>query len=114
MLGLSSVSEGSVLGLLFFLMYINALLQKLISVAKLFADDASLFSIVNCAKVSASVLNSDLLKIQDGAYQWKMPFNSSELKKRKRICFRERLVRLIIHLFTLTMHLLKSHIHRRT
>ena len=32
---------------------------------KLFANDTSLFSIINCLKVSASVLNSDFIKIQD-------------------------------------------------
>ena len=32
---------------------------------KVFADDTSLFSIVDCSKASALVLNSDLLKIQD-------------------------------------------------
>ena len=36
--------------------------QGLLSDVKLFADDASLFSIVNCGKTSATVLNSDLLK----------------------------------------------------
>ena len=33
--------------------------------AKDFADDTSLFSIVDCSKDSTLVLNSDLLKIQD-------------------------------------------------
>ena len=66
--------QGSVLGPLFFLIYINDLLQGLISDVKLFSNDTSLFSIVNCAKASASVLNNDLLKMQDWAYQWKMPF----------------------------------------
>ena len=36
---------------------------------KPFSDDTSLFSIVNCLKAFASVLNSDLLRIQDWANQ---------------------------------------------
>ena len=56
-------------------MYVNDLPQGLISDVKLFADNTSLSSIVNCTNASASVLNSDLLKIQDWAYQWKMSFN---------------------------------------
>ena len=54
---------------LIFLIYINDLPEGLNSEVKLFADDTSLFSIVNCVNTSASTLNSDLLKIQDWAYQ---------------------------------------------
>ena len=73
--------QGSVLGPLFFLIYINDLLQGLISDVKLFSNDTSLFSIVNCAKASASVLNNDLLTMQDWAYQWKMPFYLDRAKQ---------------------------------
>ena len=52
----SGVTQDSVLGTLFFLIYINDLPKGLMSGAKIFADDTSLFSIVNCSKTSASVL----------------------------------------------------------
>ena len=77
----AGVPQGSVLGPLFFLIYINDLLQGLISDVKRFANDTSLFSIVNCAKDSASVLNNDLLNMQDWAYQWKMPCNLHRAKQ---------------------------------
>ena len=54
----------------FFLIYINDLSQGLLSDVKLFADDTSLFSIVNRAKTSTSSLNRDLLNIQNWACQW--------------------------------------------
>ena len=71
----AGVSQGPILEPLFFLIYINNLPQGLISDPKLFADYTSLFSIINSAKVSASVLHGDLLKIPDCAYQLKMSFN---------------------------------------
>ena len=51
----TGVLQVSVLEVLFSLIYINDLLQGLISDIKLFDDDSSLFLIVNCTKASASV-----------------------------------------------------------
>ena len=44
---------------------------------KLFADDTSLFPVVDDIGESASKLNNDLisLRMQELAYQWKMSFN---------------------------------------
>ena len=83
----AELPQGSVLGPLFFLIYINDLPEGLNSEVKLFADDTSLFSIVNCVNTSASTLNSDLLKIQDWASQWKMPFNLDGTKQAQEIIF---------------------------
>ena len=65
----------------FFLIYINDLSDGLLLDVKHFADDTSLLSIVNCTKASAKVLDSDLLKIQDWAYKWKMSFNPDWTKQ---------------------------------
>ena len=70
-----------------FLIYVNDLPEGLNSEVKLFADDTFLFSIVNCVNTSASTLNSDLLKIQDWAYQWKMSFNLDQTKQAQEITF---------------------------
>ena len=63
LLGKASVPQGSVLGPLFFLMFINDLSENIESGIKLSADDASLFSVVHNSNISAEVLNRVLQKI---------------------------------------------------
>lgn len=53
----------SILLLLLFLIYINDLADGLMSNAKLFADDTSLFSVVHNVKTSADEVNNNLVKI---------------------------------------------------
>ena len=60
---LASVSQGSVLGPLLFLIYINDLLNGIESICKIFADDTLLFSVVNDDKQSQSIRNKDLESI---------------------------------------------------
>ena len=57
----SGVPQGSVLGPLVFLVYINDLERNIKSnVVKCFADDTMLFSIVKTPKISANDLKHDL------------------------------------------------------
>ena len=65
----AGVPHGSVLGSLFFLIYINDLSIDIISTVKLFAGDTSLFSIIHDAKTRAYELNKDLWKIAEWAHQ---------------------------------------------
>ena len=71
----AGVPQGSILGPLLFLIYINDLSDDLSTTVKLFADDTSLFSILQNVNTSASHLNSDLSKISNWAFQWKTSFN---------------------------------------
>ena len=71
----AGVPQGSVLGPLLFLIYINDLPDNLVSVSKLFADDTSFFSTVFDLNKSRQDLETDLYSINNWAFQWKMAFN---------------------------------------
>ena len=71
----AGVPQGSVLGPLFFLVYINDLVDNVSSDAKLFADDTSPFTVLYDVDVAADKLNRDLEVISNWAHQWKMQFN---------------------------------------
>ena len=83
----SGVPQGSVLGPLLFLIYINDLEENVKSNVKFFADDTMLYSIVNDPHTSASELNHDLEVIRQWAYQWKMEFNPDITKQATEMIF---------------------------
>ena len=83
----AGVPQGSILGPLFFLIYINDLSDSLNSNPKLFADDTSLFRTVNDINTTSNDLNKDLDKISDWAFQWKMSFNPDPSKQAQEIIF---------------------------
>ena len=84
---LAGVPQGSILGPLLFLIYINDLPDELKSNAKLFADDTSLFSIVKDKNESANILSNDLAQISKWAYNWKMLFNPDPSKPAQEVIF---------------------------
>ena len=83
----SGVPQGSVLGPLLFLIYINHLEKGIKSKIKFFADDTSLFSIVTDPTLSAVELNHDLNLIRQWAHQWKMSFNPDSNKQAIELLF---------------------------
>ena len=68
-------SQRLILGSLLFLAFINDLADGLSSNAKLFADNASLFSVIHNVDTSANELNNDLYQINKWAFHWKTSFN---------------------------------------
>ena len=84
---MSGIPQGSVLGPLFFLIYINDLPGRINSLGKVSEDDTSLFSKVYDIRKSASQLNDGLKKISHWAYQWKIQFNPDPNKQANEVTF---------------------------
>ena len=84
----AGVPQGSILGPLLFSIFINDLSHDLTTNVKLFADDTSLFFIVN--NINTTNLNIDLNKIKNWAIQWKMNFNLDPSKQAQEIIFSKK------------------------
>ena len=83
----AAVRQGSILGPLLFLIYINNLSEGLSSNPKLFADNTSLFSVIHDSNTSALELNNGLAKINRWAFQWKMSYNPDPKKQAQEVIF---------------------------
>ena len=76
----AGVPQGSVLGPLLFLIYINDLPDNLVSNIKLFADDTSLYIEVDDEERAAEIMNTDLQTIKSWADQWLVNFSANKTK----------------------------------
>ena len=93
----AGVSQGSVLEPLFFLVYINDLVDNISADVRLFGDDTSLFTIVYDESVAADQLNRDLETISDWTYFWKMQFNPDKTKQAVQVIFSQKKIKPVHH-----------------
>ena len=75
----SGIPQGSVLGPLLFLIYVNDLPEVVKSTIKLFADDTKIYRVIKSDRDSA-ILQNDLLDIMKWSEKWQLPFNLTKCK----------------------------------
>ena len=95
--------KGSVLRPLLFIMYINDIAEKLISLTRVFADDTS-FSYSNRDELQIkTVIDHDLKELDEWSKKWLMTFNSdkTEIMLFSNTIFQNSILHLMKELFLL-------------
>ena len=75
---MAGVPQGSILGPLLFLLYINDIVDNINSTIRLYTDDTSLYIIVDDPHNTARQLNTDLQMIHQWATLWLVTFNPTK------------------------------------
>ena len=73
----SGVPQGSVLGPILFLLYINDINENVQSSIRLFADDSIIYRKIN-ANIDHQILQTDLIQLEKWSDKWQMQFNISK------------------------------------
>ena len=74
----AGVSQGSILGPLLSLLYINDIVENINCSIRLYVDDTSLYIIVDEPLGTAQLLNSDISKVHTWATNWLVTINPSK------------------------------------
>ena len=74
----AGVPQGSVLGPFLFLIFINDIVDNLVSVARLFADDTSMSASSSEKHEIENTLNDDLNTLKEWSHNWLVTFNPSK------------------------------------
>jgi hypothetical protein len=69
------IPQGSILGLLLFIIVINDIVRDIGASIKLFVDDSSLYVAIESPNIAANILNNDLQKIHNWSDRWLVKFN---------------------------------------
>ncbi len=76
----ASVPQDSILGPLLFLVYVNDLVDDLITLPYLFADDTSLFTVIDPidTEITFNQINRDLQVLHEWSFRWRVTFNAGK------------------------------------
>ena len=82
-----SGSSRSIAGPLLLSVYINGLSDYLVSNTKLFANYATLFSVIKNANSSTKYLKNDLAMISNWSFKWQLNLNLDPANQAKEVLF---------------------------
>ena len=74
----AGVPQGSILGPMIFLVYINDIIEEINTNIRLYADDSSLFLEYQDPDNAAALLSDDLRKVEKWASKWFVTFNPTK------------------------------------
>ena len=75
---LSGVPQGTVLGPILFLIYINDISRRIMSNTKLFADDMKVYRLLRDTKKDVEELQKDLIRLESWSNDWQLRFNTDK------------------------------------